>query len=132
MKIVGADGCSGCPLGVTMFITKSWMKATFFMVAALLILSGCNEEHPDNLAGAVNNPYPQISMAEASTVSIDAADDSMVYSVPVSFSVAAPASGQIQFRLVSGTAIKARDYAATTGVVSFAQGDRQANIEITL
>lgn len=118
-----------------MFITKSWMKAilfSLFMVTALLVLSGCNEEHPDNLPGAVNNPYPEISIAEASTVTIDAADDSMVYSIPVRFSNAAPESGQFTFRFVSGTAIEGRDYAPVTGAVAFSQGDRQANIEITL
>ncbi|MCO4322489.1 Calx-beta domain-containing protein [Aliidiomarina quisquiliarum] len=118
-----------------MLKVKSWMKSATvitFLFASMMSLTACNEVHPDNEPGAVNNPYPELSVAATSTVSIDAADASMVYSIPVNLSVAAPENGQVNFRLISGTAIQGRDYEASSGSVAFNKGDRQANIEITL
>src|SRR5690554_6616512 len=118
-----------------MFIINSWMKAlavTLLMLTSMLVLSGCNEEHPDNLPGTVNNPYPVLSVTSESSVALDPADTTMVFSVPVQLSVAAPESGDVFFRLVSGTAVESRDYLASSGKVSFNNGDRQVNIELTL
>lgn len=117
-----------------MLKVKSWMKSATvitFLFASMMSLTACNEVHPDNEPGAVNNPYPELSVAANSTVSIDAADASMVYSIPVNLSVAAPENGQVNFRLISGTAIQGRDYEASSGMAAFNKGDRQTNIEIT-
>ncbi|RUO42833.1 hypothetical protein CWE15_05365 [Aliidiomarina taiwanensis] len=112
-----------------------WAKAkaaVVFFLFSIALLSGCNEEHPDNVPGAVNNPFPEITLAGSSTVTMDAADASMVYSIPVNFSLAAPIAGEVKFRLVAGSAIEGRDYVAGSGAVPFNEGERQANIEVTL
>lgn len=118
-----------------MYNLISWMKSVIviaFLFVSVIALTACNEVHPDNLPGAINNPYPELSIIAASSISIDAADASMVYSIPVSFSVAAPVNGQVHFRLIPGTAIQGRDYVASTGVATFNEGERQTNIEVTL
>ncbi|MCC5880029.1 MAG: hypothetical protein JJU03_09075 [Idiomarina sp.] len=104
----------------------------WFTLLCVFTLTACSEGHPDDLPGAVNNPYPDVSISESSTVNIDPADSAMTYAVPVNLSRAAPEGGQIRFRTTSGTALPDRDYEEHSGSVSFNEGQRQVNIPVQL
>ena len=98
----------------------------------VFVISACSEGHPDDQPGAVNNPHPDVAVRESSSVSIDPADSGMTYSVPVTFSRAAPEAGSIRFRTVAGTALAGRDFTQTNDSVSFSEGQRQLNIPVEL
>lgn len=111
----------------------AWMKSVqfvFALVVSLLMLSACDEQHPDNIPGAVNNPYPTISVEASSSIQFSDSDSSITHSIPVIFDVAAPVAGTIKYRVVEGTAKAVRDYTSAATEVAFAKGDRQAAIEL--
>lgn len=101
-------------------------------VAALVYLTGCLGDHPDDLPGAVNNPNPELSLADSSVAVFDSADSQMIYSVRVAFSRAAPQAGSVTYRTVAGSALPDRDYQHVEATVNFATGDRSVNLPIVL
>src|SRR5690554_4598325 len=101
----------------------TWMKSVKYVFAFLfgiLFLTACNEEHPDDLPGAVNNPFPVVSLDPSSTLQLSDADTSLLHSIPIRFDVAAPTAGVIHYRVVEGTAKAERDYVSSSTQVSFA------------
>ena len=107
------------------------LNATLILFS-LLLLSACDETHPDDLPGGVNNPYPEASVAPESSVAIEAADETLVFPVAVTLSRPAPEAGEVRYRLVANTATEGRDYEVTGSTVSFAEGERQVQIQLQL
>ncbi|RAJ92962.1 Calx-beta domain-containing protein [Aliidiomarina maris] len=101
-------------------------------LAALIHLTGCLGDHPDDLPGAVNNPNPELSLADSSVAVFDPADSQMTYSVRVAFSRAAPQAGSVTYRTVSGSALPDRDYQQVESTVNFATGDRSVSLPVEL
>lgn len=102
------------------------------MLFLALMLSGCSEEHPDDRPGAVNNPYPEVTISGSETVQFADDEDELTYSIPVILSRSAPVDGEVRFRFVEGSALSGRDFEIESSRVAFAAGERQTNITVRL
>lgn len=102
------------------------------MLFLVVILSGCSEEHPDERPGAVNNPYPQVTISGTETIQFADDEGELSYSIPVTLSRPAPSAGEVRFRFVEGSAIAGRDFELESSRVTFAAGERQVNITVRL
>ncbi|MCL5254801.1 MAG: hypothetical protein M1363_01525 [Gammaproteobacteria bacterium] len=107
-------------------------RALIGMLFVALMLSGCSEEHPDDRPGAVNNPYPEVTISGMETVHFAANASELNYYIPVTLSRPAPAAGEVRFRFVEGSALSGRDFELEISRITFAAGERQANIPVRL
>ncbi|MCH8492831.1 MAG: hypothetical protein LAT53_06320 [Idiomarina sp.] len=111
------------------------LRSVLAPVAVLMlavVLSGCNEEHPDNKPGAVNNPYPTVSLGGVGEVQQPALGASRMYTLQLELSRAAPAVGSVRLRSVNGTALGGEHFAPLDRVVNFAEGERLVSTAIEI
>ncbi|RUO19431.1 Calx-beta domain-containing protein [Aliidiomarina haloalkalitolerans] len=102
------------------------------LLASLLVLSACSSDHPDDKPGGVNNPLPEVSISGVGNVEFEPGSTEIFYSIPITFSRAAPADGEVRFRYIAGSALAGRDFEAGSTTIQFSKGERQASIQIRL